>query len=466
MDQRRDAVSPDVKSELGEWGVGPVGSGLLHRFPTTPATSDEVMRANMRLALARGLPTVRPCHAHDGVLSVAAGGPSLADTWQDMEGAVAAVNGSLDFLVSRGLKPWGCGVLDPGSHMPAVVGRHEGVHYFLASICDPGLFDHLDGMSVGLWHPSGVPGMTELLHEARPDGWLAVSGGTTMGLRWLNLGYTLGFRHFELHGFDSSYRAGATHAYPDHTDGNEPLTIDGYRTKLAFVRQVHEFFVILEAFNEMAEPITVEMHGDGWLQDRWREFRVANPDAFRRKEHGEADEARKYWRMWEREEYRRLSPGEELAPLAYRALGMDVGDSVIDFGCGPGRATALLKAMGCDVLGVDIAGNCLDAGVDVPLRVACLWDLPEDIEGDYGICCDVMEHIPPERVDAVLAGIRKATGKGAFFNISFQPDAFGPRTIGEPLHLTVRHPRWWFGKLKQHWRHVAELGGGAFAALS
>lgn len=453
-----------MKSELGEWGVGPTGADLLTQFPTVPATSDEVMRANVRLALQRGLPVVRPCHAHDGVLTIAAGGPSLADTWQDMRGTVAAVNGSLDFLMDRAIKPWACGVLDPGAHMPGIVGAYPGVHYFLASVCDPGLFDHLDGMSVGLWHPSGVPGLTELLDEERPGGWTTVSGGSTMGLRWLNLGYTLGFRHFELHGFDSCYRGGATHAYPDHTDGREPLIIDGYRTKLAFVRQVHEFFAILEAFNRDAEPITIEMHGDGWLQDRWRRFRDENPDAFRVKEHTEADEAEKYRKMWDNEDYRRISPGEELVPLAYRSLGMEPGASVVDFGCGPGRATKLLQSLGCEVLGVDIAMNCLDPDVDVPLRIACLWDLPGDVHGDYGLCCDVMEHIPSEHVDAVLSGIRKATSKGAFFNISFEPDAFGPAVLGEPLHLTIRSPSWWADALGKHWRHVEHLDGGAFVA--
>ena len=42
--------------------------------PTIPA---ERMLANMRSALDRGLPEARLCRPHNGILSIAAGGPSL-----------------------------------------------------------------------------------------------------------------------------------------------------------------------------------------------------------------------------------------------------------------------------------------------------------------------------------------------------------------------------------------------------
>ena len=42
----------------------------------------------------------------------------------------------------------------------------------------------------------------------------------------------------------------------------------------------------------------------------------------------------------------------------------------------------------------------------VPLLVANLWDIPIEMSADWGFCCDVMEHIPTERVDRVLGVIR------------------------------------------------------------
>ena len=80
---------------------------------------------------------------------------------------------------------------------------------------------------------------------------------------------------------------------------------------------------------------------------------------------------------------------------------------------------------------VDIAANCLDAGIDMPLIVTPLWDLPADLSGDFGVCCDVMEHIPTDKVDDVLSGIAKAVPR-AWFHISSEPDAFGV-AVGAPF---------------------------------
>jgi hypothetical protein len=105
-----------------------------------------------------------------------------------------------------------------------------------------------------------------------------------------------------------------------------------------------------------------------------------------------------------------------------------------------------------DVHGFDITDKCLDPCFgpmkDRVLTVGCLWN-PDDFTKIYDavICCDVMEHIPTERVPAVLANLRKSARRFAFFSISVIPDAFGPMLIGEALHLTVQKPNWWFAKL-------------------
>jgi hypothetical protein len=121
-----------------------------------------------------------------------------------------------------------------------------------------------------------LPGSDELLAEAQPKDWLAIGGGHTMGLRWLNLGYVLGFRKFELHGMDSSFRGGATHAYPDHRDGWHDIEICGYRTRVNFLQQVMQFGALLTRFSYPdMEPVEINVHGDGLLQSRWREYKKA-----------------------------------------------------------------------------------------------------------------------------------------------------------------------------------------------
>lgn len=167
----------------------------------------------------------------------------------------------------------------------------------------------------------------------------------------------------------------------------------------------------------------------------------------------ETAEREKYEKVWTFKEYRQHSPGELCVEKAVHALGMTPGESVIDYGCGPGRATAKFNAMGFNVLGVDHAHNCLDDDVRVPLTVACLWDLPI-LASDWAFCCDVMEHIPEEKVELVLEAIRVRTRKGAFFQIATFNDGFGLQLVGKPLHLTVKPADWWREKLWDVWANV------------
>ena len=78
-----------------------------------------------------------------------------------------------------------------------------------------------------------------------------------------------------------------------------------------------------------------------------------------------------------------------------------------------------------------------------PLLKTNLWeDWGTEKVWKVGYCCDVMEHIPPEHVEAVLMRIFAHCDR-VFFGISFNPDHFGPALVGEPLHLTVRPYVWW-----------------------
>ena len=173
----------------------------------------------------------------------------------------------------------------------------------------------------------------------------------------------------------------------------------------------------------------------------------------------ETQERTKYTRIWEVDRYRKGSPGERLVDSAVKRLGMKPGDSVIDFGCGTGRPAAKFQTLGMKAMGIDIADNCLDEGVEIPLAIQTLWDLPP-FEADFGFCTDVMEHIPPERVDDVLANIALTVG-ACFFQIATRPDSMG-KIIGETLHLTVQDAKWWHRKLEEHFESAkSEPRGGA-----
>lgn len=162
-------------------------------------------------------------------------------------------------------------------------------------------------------------------------------------------------------------------------------------------------------------------------------------------------EREKYEEIWTFPEYR----GDHVTKHAREAIalmGAQAGDSIIDFGAGAGYASAHLLDSGFHVLAVDIAVNAMSPEIAprVPRLIGNLWELPVDILGDWGFCCDLMEHIPTEHVRDVLLRIRRSTRRSTYFGIALHPDKCGA-LIGKPLHLTVRDADWWLSELAQCW---------------
>lgn len=253
----------------------------------TPAVPVDRIKDNIRAAIARGLPLATVCKPHGMLMSIAGGGPSIADTYRDLVGVRAAINGSLKWLIDQGLRPHIAGICDPGAHIAGMLVADPDVRYYVASSCDPAVFDKLRGCDVRLWHvtPASTEdpdGVTAILNDAYPDHWHAIGGGCTMGLRWLDLGYFLGFRRFNLHGLDSSFRGTATHAYPDRADDKDRITYEGRETRPNFLAQVYDFFGVLNRLKTQ-DPIEIEVFGDGLLQDEWLRWLLrADPLAFTR----------------------------------------------------------------------------------------------------------------------------------------------------------------------------------------
>lgn len=162
-------------------------------------------------------------------------------------------------------------------------------------------------------------------------------------------------------------------------------------------------------------------------------------------------EKEKYEKIWAFEEYHTHSPGESIYPDAREYIE---GGSVIDFGCGTGRATKKFIDDGLDATGVDFV-KALEE--DIPFVNVNLWeDLGDLLVADHGYCCDVMEHIPTEKVKAVLKNISDHVIDGCFFQIALFHDNMG-NLIGERLHLTVKPSEWWIEVLSEFFTGAHEV---------
>ena len=174
-------------------------------------------------------------------------------------------------------------------------------------------------------------------------------------------------------------------------------------------------------------------------------------------------ERAKYEQVWSLPAYRKGSPGVVHTPMFASIANPKPGESVIDLGCGAGiGGERLARELGLCVTYMD---HVHVSGVPEPFIEQCLWHpLPNrNPPWQYGYCCDVMEHIPPEYTMLVLANVIDAC-ESVFFSISFQNDIFG-KFVGEPLHLTIMPYVWWRDRLAEFGELVEArdlLGEGVF----
>ena len=171
-------------------------------------------------------------------------------------------------------------------------------------------------------------------------------------------------------------------------------------------------------------------------------------------EDGAKQERDKYAEIWSTiPEYKNWSPGLDavdrfmslqLVKNRFPSIG---GATLIDIGCGEGVAGLEFVKRGFRVSYVDITDAGLRPEVDrFYFYETPLWNFRPDADRwDFGFCCDVMEHIPPEYTMAVIQRILDACHV-TYLQICNVPDSFGAK-IGEPLHLTVQPFKWWLIRL-------------------
>lgn len=113
-----------------------------------------------------------------------------------------------------------------------------------------------------------------------------------------------------------------------------------------------------------------------------------------------------------------------------KELAERYGD-VLDYGCGKGYLGDKLRQAGIKVSEYDPAVKELSE---------------EPVPADLVVCTDVMEHVEPECVDAVLDHIKSLARKAAFFVIAFEESKkFLPD--GRNCHICLRSDEWWEEKL-------------------
>jgi 2-polyprenyl-3-methyl-5-hydroxy-6-metoxy-1,4-benzoquinol methylase len=179
----------------------------------------------------------------------------------------------------------------------------------------------------------------------------------------------------------------------------------------------------------------------------------------------ETTERKKYELVWQDDRYRQVCHGSRLwsehpecFPSGFR--------TAIDIGCGLGLMVKTWNDLGIDAWGIDIAGNSLCPEVrklyGYKVAISPLWQMAwqDSLHFDVGLCADVLEHIPEDRLSECLRRIANWCDH-VVLKIDHEPCKF----LGEDLHLILRPVEWWLDQMgavagsAKHVGNMARMNG-------
>jgi hypothetical protein len=244
---------------------------MLRRFTIQShqcVADDATLYRHIASALARGLPVLDQYLPHQGVAVLVGSGPSVLGQLdairaaQQRGGFLVAIKDAHDWLIGHGIIPQAAVAIDPQESRARIFTPHPAVRYFIASQAHPALFDHLAGAQVELWHA-----YVRKDQNMPPHGTPMISGGTTSGLRAVTLLYSMGFRSFDLYGYDSCLQHGLLRMNGDRprkeqATVHEIVVGDRYFScTMNMLSQADEF----QNFYWSMPDIDIRSHGDGLI---------------------------------------------------------------------------------------------------------------------------------------------------------------------------------------------------------
>lgn len=266
---------------VGEWHVTGEAVPLkpIGKIHCTSAVEDDERNANVRVNCARTPSRLdvagTPDNGRTAVL--VCNGPSLADTWPAVslarfrgEADVFSVSSAHRFLIERGIVPLAHLDCDPREHKLRQIGApHMAVKYWLASCVHPGWLDLLAGHDVALWHSYNGQA-SRAAFEIDPGARMVVGGGS-IGLRAVSVLYCLGYRCFEIHGMDCSFRDGAVYANEHLGKAKSAIKVkcNGRWFESAAVMLLYARYFTKHV--AMLPEATFTLHGNGLLQHMHRQ---------------------------------------------------------------------------------------------------------------------------------------------------------------------------------------------------
>lgn len=150
-------------------------------------------------------------------------------------------------------------------------------------------------------------------------------------------------------------------------------------------------------------------------------------------------EKKKYAKIWQKHVHYQ---SRNVLDFAKYVIAKTEFGYILELGCGTGEGAEYMRRKSRVVYGQDITLKGLKNLDNIDLyREKAAWDIPFYGDTfDYTVSTDLLEHIPPEKVEKTIAEIIRVTSKKTIHCISTEPDK---QYCGHDVHLTVKPIEWW-----------------------
>lgn len=259
------------QQESNEWKVNYPSLGL--ELNCVLNTDKDQIQANIESNLKRDVLRIWPHKEQDTELLICAGGPSLADSIDEIkekqsQGAkVVALANVAHILLDHGIRPNAHVLLDAKPRNAEFI-RDCDTTLFIASQCDPTVFDKAEetGNNIYMYHAVNNDDEFQVIH-ANEERWIPIQGGSTITMRAIRLFNVLGYSKFHMYGWDSCYREDSHHAYeqPD-ADKHKKFKFE-FEDRVFTVSpwMISQALESINFFKSFCMNIDIAVHGDGLI---------------------------------------------------------------------------------------------------------------------------------------------------------------------------------------------------------
>lgn len=257
---------------------------LYHRLEqvnTNTATAQSEILDNVKANIKRNLPRLHQLpefhkiKGHDKKIAIVGGGPSLKYYLDDIRQfrTIFACGSCNDYLMSNNVVPTYAGICDPDALSIKYFQKLDTeTKYLIASGCDGKIFEHLKNHQVVMWHCHSDDYKPDEIEE----GYQAVGGGCTIGLRAISIAIILGYTNLHFFGFDSCMAEDdSSHAYQTEDVGTIHQIKVGTESELDYksktfkvagyqLAQANHFMSMYKNYGHMFVPT---FYGNGLLAE-------------------------------------------------------------------------------------------------------------------------------------------------------------------------------------------------------